>query len=67
MGTCKHDGYGNKWQLWGPEERGVQGEGYQRHLGNPLGALGNTREVWGDLSYLPPAFPEHPSTSTIRS
>ena len=36
---------------------GSKGEGYLRHLGEPRGALGNTREYWGVLSYLTPWTP----------
>ena len=34
-----------------------KGEGYLKHLREPRGALGNTREYWGVLSYLPPLDP----------
>ena len=36
---------------------GSKEEVYLRHLGEPRGALGNTREYWGVLSYLSPSDP----------
>ena len=51
--ACRLSAFERKF-YWSFREGGSKREGCVRHLGEPREALGNTREYWEVLSYLPP-------------